>query len=273
MHPGRAGRWRPILIGPILALVVIGPLVVMSAATTIGDWLATRHLDRSGLPTTGTVLHYDASLLDATVSYVHPHTDSRLPPEPMSGTPNSPPPTGPGSRLLVDATKPQSVKFAADHFPLLPTVTLLSLVPAAVPAALLALRFAHALPSRAAGPRSTAPPTGCSVGSPARPRSRSGRLQLALYSLDHPRGVGQPLAVVPLVERWQPSMPSTPFALDQLIPLDAKGQIRPLGLIVAQSNGWVAWPEASAFRPGGHGLGGRIRWGWFAPKLQGATAA
>lgn len=241
------GRWRPLLKGPLVALLIVGSLSVLMAASNLVGWAADRSLRRTGVEVPATVAGLPSGT-EVTVSYTEPGT----------GTPRvltvdrwdteDPLAVGDAVAVQVDPGNPTRARLAGDHYPIIPLMAITALMPAAFPLALLALRVRHARRAeRLAG--SAAIPTYQVLGRLAAARSNRHpeRCELQLYPLDDPRAESRPLAVVPLLA-GQPT-PLLPPGAAAPVTLQVKGQIRPYGLVVASTGDRVLWPSGPARRP------------------------
>ena len=241
------GRWRPLLRGPLVALLIVGSLSALMAASNLVGWASDRSLRRTGVEVPAVVAALPSDI-EVTVEYTEPGT----------GTPrvatvdrwDTEDPLAVGDRLgvQVDPADPTRLRLAGDHYPIIPLMAITALMPAAFPLALLALRLRHARRAERLA-RSAGAPTYQVLGRLAAAGSNRHpeRCELRLYPLDDPRAESRPLAVVPLLA-GQPT-PLFPTGTPAPVTLQAKGQLRPYGLVVASAGDRVLWPSGPARRP------------------------
>jgi hypothetical protein len=239
-----ANRWTPLLRGPAIVALFVGLFAMMVAAAFTAEAWQDWSLDRDGVAVAATVVDVRGDDLTATVRYPMPGRDELVTSEVDVHDEEWHLAPGQAVGLLVDRDHPTRAKLAGDHYPLIPMVALTAFVPLAFPVALLALRWRHA--RRAERLAEADVPTFRANGRlvPRQRRWRATVTDLHLFPLDDPAGTGPALAVVPLIERYPES-----WGPSGLRAIDVKGQVRSLGLVVANDDGRVLWPASPALGP------------------------
>jgi len=223
-----------------MVTAALGLMAVLTALGLTIDWRSDHRLDRVGVPVEAQIVtaNWEDTL---TVRFLAPGSiEGRETQVVIDATEaRSRFDAGQTVTVLVDPNDADQAKLKGEPYPAIPYYTTLCLIPLSIPLSLLTWRWRHMRRSERLAVSDA--PSFTLLAQLRLPKisRRTKRAELALYPLDDPARSSKPLAVVPLID-------VPPLAPDVLHPVEAKGQIRPYGLIVVKGPGWTAWPSATA---------------------------